>query len=131
MLQIALVLTAALVGATWAQAETIDVKYYGKLDLAPFACTDVEGGRMRRVILHKLMEELVTGELAAANNDHSGPCARSSSQHGRRRQESRLADAIGAASHRGRRPSPMRRRAPMTETVAPAKLESTTGPRAI
>src|SRR6266446_3109757 len=41
MLQIALVLTAALVGATWAQAETIDVKNYGKLDLAPFACTDV------------------------------------------------------------------------------------------
>jgi KTSC domain len=28
-------------GATWADAETIDVKYYGKLDLAPFACTDV------------------------------------------------------------------------------------------
>src|SRR5258705_7609815 len=28
-------------GATWADAETIDVKYYGKLDLAPFACTDI------------------------------------------------------------------------------------------
>src|SRR5438128_10220881 len=27
--------------ATWAAAETIDVKYYGKLDLAPFACTEV------------------------------------------------------------------------------------------
>jgi hypothetical protein len=34
MLQIALVLTAALAGATWAQAETIDVKYYRKPDLA-------------------------------------------------------------------------------------------------
>jgi hypothetical protein len=28
-------------GATWADAETIDVKDYGKSDLAPFACTEV------------------------------------------------------------------------------------------
>ncbi len=28
-------------GATWAEAETIDVKYYGPLDLKTFACTDV------------------------------------------------------------------------------------------
>jgi hypothetical protein len=41
MLKPALIITAAFAGATWAQAETIDVKYYGKLDLAPFACTDV------------------------------------------------------------------------------------------
>jgi hypothetical protein len=30
-----------LIGLSCADAETIDVKYYGKLDLAPFACTDV------------------------------------------------------------------------------------------
>jgi hypothetical protein len=34
-------ITATLAHATWAKAETIDVKYYGKLDLAPLACTDV------------------------------------------------------------------------------------------
>jgi len=34
-------ITAPLAGTTWAAGETIDVKYYGKLDLAPFACTDV------------------------------------------------------------------------------------------
>jgi hypothetical protein len=34
MLRIALLITAAFAGATWAEAETIDVKYYGKLDLA-------------------------------------------------------------------------------------------------
>ena len=32
---------AVLAGSTWADAETIDVKYYGSLDLKPFACTDV------------------------------------------------------------------------------------------
>jgi hypothetical protein len=32
---------AMLVGTTSVAAETIDVKYYGRLDLAPFVCTDV------------------------------------------------------------------------------------------
>ena len=41
MLRIATLTIAILLGATSAHAETIDVKYYGKLDLAPFACTDV------------------------------------------------------------------------------------------
>jgi hypothetical protein len=41
MLRIALLITAAFAGDIWAEAETIDVKYYGKLDLAAFACTDV------------------------------------------------------------------------------------------
>ncbi|WP_206733194.1 hypothetical protein [Bradyrhizobium guangzhouense] len=41
MFRFAALMTASLAGVTWAAAETIDVKYYGKLDLAPFACTDV------------------------------------------------------------------------------------------
>ena len=41
MFRFVVVIMASLAGATWAAAETIDVKYYGKLDLAPFACTDV------------------------------------------------------------------------------------------
>ena len=41
MLRMVFLVTALFAGATWAVAETIDVKYYGKLDLAPFACTDV------------------------------------------------------------------------------------------
>jgi hypothetical protein len=41
MLKLALIITAGFVGSTWAEAETIDVNYYGKLDLAAFACTDV------------------------------------------------------------------------------------------
>jgi hypothetical protein len=41
MLRFVLLIASALAGATWADAETIDVKYYGKLDLAPVACTDV------------------------------------------------------------------------------------------
>ena len=41
MLKLALIITAGFAGSTWAKAETIDVKYYGKLDLATFACTDV------------------------------------------------------------------------------------------
>jgi hypothetical protein len=32
---------ATLACSSWAEAETIDVKHYGTLDLAPFACTDV------------------------------------------------------------------------------------------
>jgi hypothetical protein len=38
MLRFVLII-ASLAGASWAAAETIDVKYYGKLDLASFACT--------------------------------------------------------------------------------------------
>jgi hypothetical protein len=41
MLRLAILITAALVGATWAEAETIDVKYYGPLDLKSFACSDI------------------------------------------------------------------------------------------
>jgi hypothetical protein len=41
MLRTIILITLALAHATWAEAETIDVKYYGKLDMAPFACTDV------------------------------------------------------------------------------------------
>jgi hypothetical protein len=36
-----LIVISWLGAATWADAETIDVKYYGALDLAPFACTDI------------------------------------------------------------------------------------------
>jgi len=41
MFRVVVLITACFAGATWAAAETIDVKYYGKLDLAHFACTDV------------------------------------------------------------------------------------------
>jgi hypothetical protein len=41
MPKISFALIATLTSATWVAAETIDVKYYGKLDLTPFACTDV------------------------------------------------------------------------------------------
>ncbi|WP_315724843.1 MULTISPECIES: KTSC domain-containing protein [unclassified Bradyrhizobium] len=41
MYRVAVVIAASLAGASWAMAEVIDVKYYGKLDLAPFSCTEV------------------------------------------------------------------------------------------
>src|SRR6267154_1700981 len=41
MLRLLFALITSFSGAAWADAETIDVKYYGKLDLAPFACTEV------------------------------------------------------------------------------------------
>ena len=41
MLRLLFALITSFSGATWADEETIDVKYYGKLDLAPFACTEV------------------------------------------------------------------------------------------
>src|SRR5260370_39461929 len=41
MLRLLFALITSFSGVTWADAETIDVKYYGKLDLAPFACTEV------------------------------------------------------------------------------------------
>ncbi len=34
-------LISAILGATWAEAETISVKYYGSLDLKSFSCTDI------------------------------------------------------------------------------------------
>jgi hypothetical protein len=34
-------LIISVAAATCASAETIDVKYYGKLDLAPFTCADI------------------------------------------------------------------------------------------
>ncbi|MGY4368462.1 hypothetical protein ACVW1A_004527 [Bradyrhizobium sp. LB1.3] len=41
MFRFAVLVSACLASASWAAAETIDVKYYGKLDLAPFACADI------------------------------------------------------------------------------------------
>jgi hypothetical protein len=41
MVRFALVIAAILAGSTWAEAETINVKYYGSLDLKPFACIDI------------------------------------------------------------------------------------------
>lgn len=41
MLRSAFLIVACLADATWAAAENIDVKYYGQLDLASFACTDI------------------------------------------------------------------------------------------
>jgi|ERR1700722_539981 hypothetical protein len=41
MLRVLTLLTFVLFNTTWAAAETIDVKYYGSLDLETFACTDV------------------------------------------------------------------------------------------
>lgn len=41
MLKFFIIAIATLAGATWVEAETIDVKYYGQLDLKPFACTDI------------------------------------------------------------------------------------------
>jgi hypothetical protein len=41
MLRVALLIAASLATATWAEAETINVKYYGSLDLKTFACTDI------------------------------------------------------------------------------------------
>ncbi|WP_213737041.1 KTSC domain-containing protein [Bradyrhizobium sp. dw_411] len=41
MLRILTLLISIITNATWAEAETIDVKYYGSLDLKTFACTDV------------------------------------------------------------------------------------------
>ena len=41
ILQLGSTLIFTVVAATCALAEVIDVKYYGKLDLAPLACTDI------------------------------------------------------------------------------------------
>lgn len=41
MLRLVVLIATSLAAASWAAAETIDVKYYGKLDLASFACTDI------------------------------------------------------------------------------------------
>ena len=38
MLRVLTLLVSVLANATWAGAETIDVKYYGSLDLKPFDC---------------------------------------------------------------------------------------------
>lgn len=41
MLRFVLLVSSTLVAGTWAAAETVDVKYYGSLDLKTFACTEV------------------------------------------------------------------------------------------
>jgi len=48
MFRFVFLITAFSRCATWAAAETIDVKYYGKLDLAPFACTDVSRSQLNQ-----------------------------------------------------------------------------------
>jgi hypothetical protein len=40
MLRLALLVSAILTGTTFAEAETVNVKYRGTVDLAPFTCQD-------------------------------------------------------------------------------------------
>jgi hypothetical protein len=48
MLRLAFFVITVSFGATRAaEAETIDVKYYGKLDLSPFACTEISRSSYR------------------------------------------------------------------------------------
>lgn len=41
MLRLALLVSAILISATFGSAETVNVKYRGAVDLAPFTCQDV------------------------------------------------------------------------------------------
>lgn len=41
MIRFAISTAITLTLVSWAEAETIDVKYFGKLDLAPFVCNDI------------------------------------------------------------------------------------------
>lgn len=41
MIRFAIATAITFAFVNWAEAETIDVKYFGKLDLAPLVCTDI------------------------------------------------------------------------------------------
>lgn len=41
--------TALLFASTWAEAETVDVKYRGPVDLKPFTCQDTKSSFVNRV----------------------------------------------------------------------------------
>lgn len=67
--------TALFAGATRAQTEIIDVKYYGRLDLAPFACTDVSrsGFINRACYAARVLAEVTTGSKRPAPSGRHYP----------------------------------------------------------
>jgi hypothetical protein len=60
MLRFVLLVTSSLIAGTWAAAETVDVKYYGLLDLKTLACTEITRSTLvNRVCYDKAQQFMV------------------------------------------------------------------------
>jgi hypothetical protein len=60
MLRFVLLFSSSLAGATWATTETVDVKYYGSLDLKAFYCTEItRSSFVNRVCYDKAQQFMV------------------------------------------------------------------------
>ena len=66
MLRFIFFLVSLVSGVTWADAETIDVKYYGKLDLAPFACTDITRSSLINRACYDKTNQFIVVQLRSA-----------------------------------------------------------------
>jgi KTSC domain len=65
MLRFVFLVTASLAGASSAAAETIDVKYYCKLDLAPFACTDITRSSFMKRACYDTAQQFMVVQLTS------------------------------------------------------------------
>lgn len=65
MLRAAALFAITVLGATWAEAETITIKYYGSLNLKPFSCTDVTRSSLVRRACYDKAEQFMVVQLDA------------------------------------------------------------------
>lgn len=63
MLRFAILFATVLATAHWAEAETIDVKYYGKVDLAPFTCQDITRSSFINRVCYDRKEQFMVIQL--------------------------------------------------------------------
>ena len=65
MFSVVTVLVAALHSVSWAEAETIDVKYFGSVNLKTFTCTDITRSSFVRRACYDQAQQFTVVQLNA------------------------------------------------------------------
>jgi hypothetical protein len=60
------ILLVRLAGATWADAETVDVEHRGAVDLAPFACQDITRSSLVSRVCYDAANRVMIVQMNAA-----------------------------------------------------------------
>ena len=72
ILRVLPILLAGLAGASWADAETVDVQYGGAVNLAPFACQDITRSSIVNRVCYDAASRRMIVQANAAYSQYCG-----------------------------------------------------------
>lgn len=70
MVRAAALVVITILGSTWVEAETINVKYYGSLDLKSFACTEVTRSSLVKRACYDKAQQFMVVQLNSTYYPH-------------------------------------------------------------